>query len=663
MIGSRFLISLRKFRIVFVVFVVLAITFSCANMASPGGGDYDWDPPKVIGSTPLQGAVNWQDRKIEIVFNELVKLESPLEKVIVTPPQQKTPIIQAINNKVKVEIRDTLILNTTYVIDFTDAVVDNNEGNVFENFAFTFSTGDRLDSLAISGKVLAANNLEPVKGMVVGLHSNLDDTAFTNMKFERISRTNERGEFIIRGVAAGNYRIYALDDTNRDYMYDNPGETIAFFDSILVPSHEQAFRTDTVYKEIRGNSKELEIDTILTIPYTRFTPDNIMLRSFNSGFKRQYLQKVERPNPDELKLFFGSATEMPRITPLNFEAGADWALLERNATNDTLQFWILDPEIIKMDTLTMQVAYYKTDSLNLPVMTVDTVNFMNRRKRTQEKDDKKKKDKDKEPEIEFFKQTIDIKSVANVYDAINIVFDKPVKDSLEGKIYLQRMKDSVYVNEEIGPIVQDSLNPRRYTIRHKWRPGDTYLLSADSASIFNYDGLWNNKIEVKFKVKNIEDYGKLYIKLQGLSTDTPTFVELLSKSDSPVRKAIVRNGGVGFANLNPGVYYARLIIDDNGNGKWDTGDYYTKRQPETVFYYNGFFDIKANWEITEDWDIRYLQPDKQKPLEITKNKPKDKDSKRKDRENREKQSRGQNNQSSSSSNLGGLSGGMQSVRR
>ena len=178
---------------------------ACANIAAPTGGLYDVDPPRVVRSSPEFNALNNKSSKIEIVFDENIKVEKPMDKVIIAPPQQSFPVIKAQGKKVIVELEDALIPNTTYTIDFTDAIVDNNEGNTLDNFSFSFATGDHLDTLAVSGTVLSADNLEPVQGIYVGIHSNLNDTAFTKIPFDRISRTNSRGKFTIKGIAEGKY--------------------------------------------------------------------------------------------------------------------------------------------------------------------------------------------------------------------------------------------------------------------------------------------------------------------------------------------------------------------------------------------------------------------------------------------------------------------------
>lgn len=196
---------------------VLVLLYSCANMATPNGGPYDEAPPKFVSSDPLPNQLNFKKNRVEILFDELVQLDQPSENVIVTPPQRLQPVIQANGRRVIVEFQDTMLENETYTIDFTTALADNNEKNVLENFTFAFSTGETLDSLAISGILLNAENLEPMPGITIGVHTNLEDSAFTSLPFTRTSRTNDKGEFTIRNMAPGTYRVYALEDVMRTY--------------------------------------------------------------------------------------------------------------------------------------------------------------------------------------------------------------------------------------------------------------------------------------------------------------------------------------------------------------------------------------------------------------------------------------------------------------
>ncbi|WP_029906916.1 Ig-like domain-containing protein [Prevotella sp. 10(H)] len=629
---------LKKNLLLFLVLAAISvIVAACANMAAPTGGDYDLQPPKVVRATPGFNATNVTKGKIVIEFDENVTIERPSENVIITPPQKSFPVINTVNRKVNVELRDTLLPNTTYTIDFTNSIVDNNENNPIENFSYSFSTGDIVDSMAVSGKVLTADNLEPVKGIYVGLHSNLNDTAFTRTKFERISRTNDVGAFTIRGVAPGKYRLYALDDSNRDYMYDNPAEAIAFMETIIEPASERAMRSDTTYTD---PEKKL-IDTVTTIEYTRFLPDNIILRSFKSGFQRQFLQKHERIG-NKLSIFFGAPTQLPDLEPLNFDGDKDWYVLERTPKNDTLTYWIKDKEIMATDTLSFQITYLKTDTLNQSMPVTDTLRFVDRTRRNVKDDKKKEKEKEKkkkdgeEPEITFLNITNNLSSTWDTYKNISLVFDEPIiSDSLAAKIKFQQLRDSVYYDLPLQ-LESDSLNPRKYTIKHKWGYGNEFLIQIDSAAIHSIYGLWNNKLEQKFKVKAEDQYGQLAIRVAGVDSVT-SFMELLDKSDKPIRKTRVIDNIAVFRDLDPGSYYVRIILDANNNGVWDTGDFEKGIQPELVCYSPKEYKIRAFSEVYDDeaWVIDPANLANQKPLEITKQKPQEKDSKRKQLEEKE----------------------------
>lgn len=661
---------------------------SCANIGTPSGGRYDLDPPKLVNASPEIKEINVKHAKtITLLFDENVQLDNPAENVIVTPPQKIAPTFTAINRKVKVDLRDSLIPNTTYVLDFTSALADMNEKNVLENFVATFSTGDKIDSLEISGKVLAADNLEPVTGIYVGLHTDLNDSAFVKKSFERISKTNSKGEFTIRGVASNTYRLYALKDANRDFKYDSPAEDVAFLDTLVVPSFTPATRVDTVFK-----ADKKTVDSLVTKSYTRFMPDNIVLRSFVSSFKRQFLKNYGRSSRQNIVLTFAAPTKHPTIEILAAEKSPEYPLLEeRSATNDSIKYWITDPNILKKDTLLLRVGYVKTDSLNIGRDQTDTLKIlfrefkggkknndkgkenpsggMNGQDRShpqglpdkaqgQEPEQDKGKGKEKTPgkgkgkgdKKEDKMQFLEIKNNASgtidVFQPLNIEFSEPVKDFDSKKLKLFHLKDSIAEPIEFS-LSADSLNPRKYMLKYKWKLGESYKLQTDSAVFHSYYGLCNDKIDSKFSIKKEEDYGMIFYTMTNMPKNIPAFVELLDKSDKPIRTSIVKDGGALFRYLTPGTYYARVILDANNNGKWDTGDYAKKQQPELVCYYNKSIELKANFEREEDWDIAALPLNKQKPMEITKNKPQEKKTKRQQLEEQEAKKQNKKNSSTS----------------
>ena len=357
--------------------MMVIIGYSCASMGTPDGGPYDEMPPKFVGSSPRLHAVNVKDKKIELEFDEFIKLEKPSEKVVVSPPQLEQPEIKGVGKKVVAQLFDTLKHATTYTIDFSDAIVDNDEGNPMGNFTYSFSTGATIDTMEVSGAVLNAEDLEPIKGIQVGLHMNLNDSALNTLPFDRVSRTDSRGRFSIRGVAPGKYRIYALMDGNQNYLYDSKTETVAFSDSIIIPSMMPATRQDTLWKDT------LTIDTIKTVGYTRFMPDDIILRAFKEENTRQYLSRKERDKENHFILTFSAkADTLPTLKGLNFDE-KDAFVIEANEGNDSICYWVKDSLVYLMDTLAIQVDYLYTDTLDQLVPKTDTLYLANKLTREQ----------------------------------------------------------------------------------------------------------------------------------------------------------------------------------------------------------------------------------------------------------------------------------------
>ena len=612
--------------------LLLVVIYSCANIGSPNGGPYDEDPPKFVSSTPVPNQINYKGKKIEILFDELIQIDKPSENVIITPPQMELPIIRSAGKKAVIELKDTLKENTTYTIDFTNSIADNNEKNVYENFSFAFSTGDVIDTLEVSGVLLNAENLEPMPGITIGLHSNLEDSAFVKLPFDRTSRTNDKGQFTIRNIAPGTYHIFALNDVNRDYKFDQPGEDIAFLDSVIVPTFELTSRQDTAWKD------SLTIDTIRTVGYTRFMPDNIELRLFKEKFERQYMVKPERPDEKYFTLRFNSKLDtVPVPVPINFTPeDSAWYFVQQTEGGLAVNYWLADSTVWKQDTLQVQVSYPKSDSLNILRPQTDTVQVVMRRRPAE----KKKKKKDEPEPIDFLGMQVNASGSMNLFDTISVTFSEPVLDINEDMFFLDQKVDTVWnaVDFEFFPDTTNSLN---FFIKRPWKYGEEYRIEVDSAAITSLYGKWNNFFTSEFKIKKEDEYGHFYLNIVGV--DTTAFVELLSSGDAPVRKAKVKDGGVLFMDLKPDKYYARIIIDTNDNGVWDTGNYAEKRQPEKVYYSPKMYEIMQNWQVEETWNVTSTPLAKQKPLEITKNKPKEVTKKKRNYKDESQQSSSRNN--------------------
>lgn len=368
---------------------------ACANIGSPDGGPYDETPPRLVRTSPKQGATSATDlKKIVIEFDELVKIENAYEKVVISPPQLEQPEIEASGKKVTVTLLDSLKPNMTYTVDFADAIVDNNEGNPYGDFAFTFSTGEQVDTLQVSGHVLDASNLEPIKGMLVGLYriedttpsldslqavqtagterqstDTLTDTLFQTTPFERISRTDGSGHFVVKGLAPGQYMIYALKDQNQNFYFDQRAEMLAFTDRVIKPWSKPAMRSDTIWHD------SIHYDTIVATPYIHYYPDDIVLLAFTGEQQDRHLLKSERPILEQFSLFFTSPSDtLPKLTGLNFDAD-DAFVIDASEHNDTLHYWIKDSLIYNLDTLDIQLDYFATDTTGNLVLTVDTLHL------------------------------------------------------------------------------------------------------------------------------------------------------------------------------------------------------------------------------------------------------------------------------------------------
>ena len=617
----------RLIRKVLAVVTVIAALYSCASIGRPDGGPLDETPPRFIGSTPAAGALNNTKTKVSLSFDEFIKLEKANEKVVISPPQVQQPEIKASGKKISVNLLDSLKPNTTYTIDFSDAIVDNNEGNPLGNFAFTFSTGSAIDTMEVSGTLLEASNLEPVKGMLVGMHSNLSDTAFTKLPFDRVARTDSRGHFTIRGVAPGKYRIFGLMDADQNFAFSQKSEALAFNDSLVIPRWEERIRQDTTWVD------SLTIDTVVERKYTYYLPDNVILRSFKEDLFSQYLVKNERLTPEKFTLYFAAkADTLPVLKGLNFDE-RDAFIIEKNLTNDTIHYWVKDSLLYKQDTLSLSLNYLYTDTLNQLVPRTDTLNLVAKtvKKAVDEpKKKKKKKGEEEEPEpTKFLHVSTYIPSTMDVYDYISLSFDEPIASFDSAAIHLKQKVDTLW--EDIPFIFeQDSLQLRKYNLYYEWEPTREYEFSVDSTAFHGIYGLFTDKIKQNIKVRSLEEYGAIYFNVSGC--DSIAFVELLDTQDKVVRKVPVVNGQADFYFLNPGKYCARLINDTNGNGVWDSGEYETKRQPEMVYYYPQILEPKANWEVEQTWDVKALPLDKQKSDELKKQKP-DEDKKKKDRNN------------------------------
>lgn len=599
------------------IIIAAAVMYSCANIGNPSGGPIDKTPPIFMRSNPTPNAVNVKDRKIEIFFDEIVTLKDPSTKIIVSPAQTEMPRMSALGRKVTVELVDSLLPNTTYTIDFSNSIQDNNEGNAIDNFAFAFSTGSVIDSMRMSGYVLDSRTLEPMQSVVVGLQSNLADSAFHKEKLQRVALTNDRGQFTIRNVSPGSYHIFALKDLDRDYKFGNPTEDIAFLDSIIVPSIGSREAADTVYNDLN------EIDTIMRATRPAYFPNDILLSMFNEDRKSQYLANNLRVDSTRISLTFAAASDtLPSLSIVGRNDVPDqWYTLERSQTNDTLTYWIRPPHLVSADTLMVATTYLRTDTASNLSWGTDTLKFTFQRQKAKKK--KKNEETDSLEQIRFMELHPLANGTQEVYAPLLLQTGTPIERYSREAFHLQRklQNDTTFYPAEIKSIaLRDStLSRRDLMLKVDWEPGAAYTLAVDSLAMTDIYGLQTKPLKVDFNVRKMEEYGNIVFNIPAVRDSA--IVELLDGTEKIVLRAPVKSHRAELLNLLPGKYYARLFIDRNGNGKYDTGNYDMHLQPEETVYYPGAINLKKNWDVEQTWDIYATPIDKQKPEAIKKNKP------------------------------------------
>lgn len=584
----------------------------CANRAQgPTGGPKDTIPPVVVKSFPENGSTNFHKSQIEIDFDENVSVQKISENVIISPPQLHPPDVKASGKKVTVNFNENLIDSTTYTIGFGNSIVDLDEGNPLKNYTFSFATGSQIDTLQISGTVINAEDLNPLSGIIVGIYQAGADSLFTRKPFLRIARTDDKGQFTIENIHAGSYKIYALDDSNHDYFFE-PGEGLAFDTSIIKPTVMTVQKTDTIAKNV------MKPDSLKTRLVNRFMPDNVTLRFFRENKKRQYLVKYERKEPFSFSLFFNdAATRLPEVKPMNFQLEGK-SFLQHNANNDSLTYWLTDSLAWKTDTLKMAVSYLKTDSLYHLVPTTDTISLWLRQARQKPV----RRTGAHSQRQQAYRFDPDLAQDFDVYRPIVFHFESPLDSADLKKIHLLQKVDTTYkiIRYLWQPVDSGRMT---YALQNQWKPESEYELRIDSAAFRSIYHLSSNKYSYKFKIKSLDDYSKVKIMLKQFNPKA--VFQILDSKDVVLATKKAEEKGTVFEYLKPGDYYVRMFIDENGNGKWDTGDLSSLRQPEEVYYYPKKLTLMANWEFEETWnpdDTPLLQ---QKPDDIKKDGNKKKD--------------------------------------
>lgn len=614
------------FEVVIGIIVLCHLSTGCANRGvGPQGGPIDSIAPVIVKSSPANGATNVQSKEVVLNFDEYVQIEGAVDNILVSPPQKHVPEIKAVGKHVSVLFQDSLQENTTYTIDFGNQIVDLHEKNPYEDLTFAFSTGQTIDSLAIFGHLIDAENLNPVSGIVVGLHEVAGDSAFHSTPFIRIGRTNSEGEFSIKNIKPGTYKLYALQDNSRDYVHQ-PGEGLAFYDEPITPYINSRIETDTLFLKDTLDSVGNRIpDSVFTAEYVYYEPSDLLLYLFKEDVQRLYFQRAFRKEAHAFQLIFGAPQpQLPTLSALRLEddtLGTDttWvnflehSIVQANATLDTITYWLTDSSAIQMDSIRFAMTYVKTDSVYNIVSQTDTVLAVYRAPFMSERTKKAMLQKKQKTGLTL---KLNSKQPMNYFDTLALVSATPLGAYSKDKIHLQMLhNDTVWTDV---PFTMPSISGcmLQLPIYYNWKSDSEYRLLLDSAAISDVYGVANKEDKYSIRVRSIEEYSTIDIILQPY--DPTIIIQLLNAQDKPVYEQAARPNRTTFANIEPGVYYMRLILDINGDGKWTTGSLAEKRQPEQVIYFPKKLNLRANWNFEETFGWQSIPLLNQKPDAIRK---------------------------------------------
>lgn len=577
----------------------VVIISSCASPGMPIGGPRDTIPPILLETNPKFKELNFKGDKVELTFNEFIIPDQVAEALVISPPLEKRPTIRTKGKSLVVQFNEDLKDSTTYSVDFKNSIADNNEKNPYKNMRISFSTGDVYDSLRVAGRLMNSFNLQAAENELVLLHKNLHDSAVYKVRPNYIAKTDEKGIFLIDNIAPGEYNLFAINDANNDLLYNEGAEELAFYDTLIVPEAHYYEEIDTLTKGV---------DSMLITGHTHFHPNPVYLKKFTEDIYDQYLDSYSRENRYQCVFVFNETVSDTFDLKLLDNEVNDWYQVEYNENMDSLIVWFADTTIANIDTMFMEVSYFQLDSMAELYVKKDTLemNFVDKIEKDTKKKKKKRDDEEDKPEpIPQFNWMANIGSTVELNNSILFSAPQPVQyfDSTQIVLYFTEDTLKKPLNFKFE---RDTSVWRQYKISYKWEPETKYTIEIDSAACENIYGITSKRFSKSFTTREEDYYGIVLINASNVVS--PLLVQLLKNDDKEeviVEQTIEKDQTVTFNYLPPGKYRVKVIYDDNGNGKWDTGSYQDKYFPERVVYINEVIKVRSNWDNAFSWDLKY----------------------------------------------------------
>ncbi len=566
---------LKKYLPAIPVVIILAMMIfsdSCANTTTPpSGGPKDTIPPVITKISPLPGSINVPRQKTKLVleFNEYVKIQDP-KSLFLSPPLEKTPKYKLQGKGVVVTFESDLDSAKTYTLDVTNAIADNNEGNLFPGFTLVFSTGDRIDSMMVTGTVQDCNTLKPIKGATVMLYKDHADSALFLRRPDAAVKTDEWGFFCLRNIQDTVYRLYAIVDENNNNLYESESEKVAFFDTLVTP----VLKVNDTLPELQKYDMK---DTASCLA----RKSEFELNIFKEKPTKQMIVNKERVGERTAYItFMAPYAQIDSIWIKGVEP--ENLITQFNIMQDSLEIWVNDPKE-QPDTFFLNVNYMKTDSLGLLNSFTEEIKLVKPKKNLAGKSSQR----DIKKEDTTCVVTIDAKPETVEQYGFVFEFKYPLVEEAFDSLTFRYLNPKQQEYTEKFTVVQDSLNLRKYVLRPnvKMLPGYEYFVKVPHRKFKDINGFYNDSTEVKVTLPNDDKLSTMNLKLSNVNNKY--IVDLLNeKRDKIMRSYVVdHDSTLPFPYLKAGKYSIRITEDVNRNGVVDTGNLLEHKQPEKVLFY------------------------------------------------------------------------------
>jgi hypothetical protein len=524
------------------VFLYSLFLISCASVQSPTGGPKDTIQPVIVKELPKNLTRNFTATKIEIEFDEFIKLSNEYTEISVSPSMDTPPSFKAKKELLQITFEEALQKNTTYTINFGKAIADVNEGNILKNYSYVFSTGNQIDSLSISGRVINSLTKQKLKDVTVFILPISQDSLFGKKKASFFTTTDTSGSFKLSNLREDRYRIYALNEQGGDRIYNGNSEEIGFLNQEI---------------NLNKDTNNIELKVFKEIPKMFVVTD----------------RKIE--SDGRLTLVFNKPLVNPSITILDPSGLNTTKTVEFSNTRDSALIWL--PELT-FDSLKVAV--------NSEGASLDTV-ILRRNKRDTYT-----------PLVSITDNIVGTKIRPG--SELTMRFSSPIK-SFDDKL-ISILEDSIAIKGY--EILKNGKNPRTYTIKYPWKLKKQYILKLENNAFTDILGVKTKAFARKFDLDSEDNYGSISINFSVPDTSKKYIIQWLNDSDKALRQdRVSKNTVLNYTRYPTAKYKIRVIYDANNNGEWDTGNVILKRQPENTWTFEKTISLRPNWDLEENITI------------------------------------------------------------